>query len=192
MKTDSLIPFGPYQWRVLAVQADRALLITEEIIELRWYHSDFVEITWADCALRQYLNDVIYPRLSQSEQAQVLTVTNRNSDNPWFRTNAGPESADKLFLLSLEEVCEYFGNSSAQLQTKGDQTWFIADSHNSNRMARYENDFHWWRLRSPGYYGRTAASVSRDGNVYVRGNGVYGRPKDGGGLRPALWLKLEA
>lgn len=192
MKTDSLIPFGPYQWRVLAVQADRALLITEEIIELRWYHSDFVEITWADCALRHYLNEVIYPTLSQAEQAQVMTVTNRNPANPWFKTKGGPDTADKLFLLSLEEVCKYFGNSSAQLQTKGDQTWFIQDSHNPNRQARYGNDFHGWRLRSPGYYGRTAASVSSNGNVYVRGNGVYGRPKDGGGLRPALWLKLEA
>ncbi|WP_425489813.1 DUF6273 domain-containing protein [Hymenobacter citatus] len=88
-------------------------------------------------------------------------------------------------------MCRYFGDCEASLQTKGRQTWCIDDEHNTNRQATYGANFHWWRLRSPGYYGRTAASVNAAGQVYVRGNGVSGRPRDGGGMRPALWLKLE-
>ena len=68
-------------------------------------------------------------------------------------------------LLSLEDVCEYFGNSGEKLQNKGDQTWFIDDQNNIKRQAKYENDFHWWRLRSPGYYGRTSASISSNGYI---------------------------
>ena len=116
-------------------------------------------------------------------------VTNTNSDNQWFKTKGGPDTTDHIFLLSLEEVCTYFGDSSEKLQTKGSQKWTIEDENNDKRKATYNNNFHWWRLRSPGYYGRTSASISANGNVYVRGNGVYGRPKDGGGLRPALWFK---
>ncbi|RZK03934.1 MAG: hypothetical protein EOO43_22870 [Flavobacterium sp.] len=127
----------------------------------------------------------------QDEKAKIITVTNKNLDNQWFKTKGGNDTTDHIFLLSLEEVCEYFGDSQTRLHNKGNQTWLIDDENNSNRQAKYNNEFHWWRLRSPGYYKRTSASISSNGHVYVRGNGVYGRPKDGGGLRPAFWLNLN-
>ena len=40
------------------------------------------------------------------------------------------------------------------------------------------------------YYNKTSASINSLGNVYVRGNGVYGSIKDGGGIRPAMWIKI--
>lgn len=186
---DGMLTFGRYNWRVLDLKDDKALIITEAIIELRWYHQEFADTTWADCAVRKYLNNEFYATFSPNEQARVSSVTNTNPDNPWFRTTGGTDTIDSIFLLSLEEVCRYFGDSSTKLQQKGSQTWLIDDENNGNRQAKYGNDFHWWRLRSPGYYGRTAVSVSSSGNVYVRGNGVYGRPRDSGGIRPALWLK---
>ena len=93
-------------------------------------------------------------------------------------------------MLNLEEVCEYFGDSKENLKIKGKQKWLISDENDQMRQAKFGDKNHWWRLRSPGYYGRTSASINSNGNVYVRGNGIYGRPKDGGGIRPALWLKL--
>ena len=191
MEKGSLIAFGNHQWRVLTVQRHAALLITEAILELRWYHNRFAPVTWADCELRNYLNNTFYDTFSPEEQAKILAASNRNADNPWFRTSGGGDTTDNIFLLSLEEICEHFGDSSARLQTKGCQTWLIDDENNANRQATYGAALHWWRLRSPGYYGRTAASVNSAGQVYVRGNGVYGRPRNGGGVRPALWLKLE-
>ncbi|MDJ1472148.1 DUF6273 domain-containing protein [Xanthocytophaga flava] len=190
MVKGDILPFGDYTWQVLAVKDNRALIITENIVALRWYHTQFIETTWADCAVRNYLNNDFYNTFSQEEKANILTVTNRNPDSPWFKSKGGEDTTDSIFLLSLEEVCEYFGDSKAKLQHKDSQTWYIDDENNSKRQAKYGNDFHWWRLRSPGYYGRTAASITKDGYVYVRGNGVYGTPKDGGGLRPALWLLM--
>jgi hypothetical protein len=176
---------------VLAIEdGNRALIITQDILELRWYHNKFVDITWADCALRQYLNYELYNTFSQDEQAKIIEVTNPNVDNPWFKTTGGQDTTDRLFLLSLEEVCQYFGDSSAKLRTKGEQAWSIDDENNRKRQANYCTDYHGWRLRSPGYYGRTGASINKNGHVYVRGNGVFGSPKDGGGIRPALWLRL--
>jgi hypothetical protein len=122
---------------------------------------------------------------------KILEVTCKNPDNPWFGTKGGEDTIDRIFLLSLEEVGDYFGDSKSNLHTKGKQTWAIDDQHNSERQAKYGDAFHWWRLRSPGYYGRTAASVNSNGHIYVRGNGVHGRPKDSGGIRPALWMKLD-
>jgi hypothetical protein len=192
MVKHDLITFGMYTWQVLAVEeGHRALIITQDIVDLRWYHHQFVDITWADCALRQYLNQEIYSTFSQDEKARIIEVTNKNVDNPWFNTKGGADTTDHLFLLSLEEVCQYFGNSRANLRNKGRQTWLIDDENNANRQARYGTDFHSWRLRSPGYYGRTGASINKHGHVYVRGNGVFGSPRDGGGVRPALWLRVD-
>lgn len=185
------ITFGEYDWRVLTTKNRRALITTETIVELRWYHQTFAAVTWADSALRKHLNHEFYDKFSHDEKAKIITVTNQNSDNHWFKTKGGVDTTDRIFLLSLEEVCRYFGDSTANLQNKGSQRWFIDDENNGKRQAKYANGFHWWRLRSPGYYARTAASISAKGYVYVRGNGVYGRPKDGGGVRPALWLRLE-
>jgi len=190
MKIRDTILFGTYNWQILKVESNKALIITENIVELRWYHNKFADVTWENTEIRQYLNHEFYERFSAEEKQKIITVTNKNPDNYWFRTNGGNDTSDKIFLLSLEEVCLYFGNSFSKLEQKDDQKWQIDDENNNNRQAKFGNDFHWWRLRSPGYYGRTAASVSKNGSVYVRGNGVFGSPKDGGGLRPALWLKL--
>ena len=52
---NDIITFGKYNWQLLDIKDDRALIITKDIIDLRWYHNDFVDITWADCELRTYL-----------------------------------------------------------------------------------------------------------------------------------------
>lgn len=193
MVKDDIIIFGNYNWRVLDIKEGRALLITEYIIKLYWYHSEFVDITWADCKLRNYLNNEFYNTFGINEKAKIIAVTNTNADNQWFKTKGGIETIDNVFLLSLKEVCEYFGDSTENLLVKDKQKWLIDDENNQRRQAKFEDEKnnHWWRLRSPGYYGRTSASINSRGNVYVRGNGVYGRPKDGGGVRPALWIKLK-
>lgn len=184
-----ILTFGNYNWQVLTSNDGRTLLITEDIIELHWYHKEFIDITWEDCQLRNYLNNAFYNQFNQDEKARIIAVTNKNADNPWFKTKGGSDTTDRIFLLSLEEACEHFGSSSKQLLNKGSQKWLIDDENNENRQAKFGKVYHWWRLRSPGYYSRTAASINSQGNVYVRGNGVYGRPRDGGGVRPALWLK---
>lgn len=190
MRKDDLIAFGNFKWRVLDVEDGKVLIVTEKIIELRWYHEEFVETTWADCEMRRYLNNEFYQAFNQDEKARIVSTVNSNPCNPWFKTKGGIDTIDKIFLLSLEEVCTYFGDSSENLAVKKSQKWCIEDENNMKRQSKFGDRFHWWRLRSPGYYGRTAASVSSNGNVYVRGNGVHGRPKDGGGVRPALWLKI--
>jgi hypothetical protein len=45
-KIGDIIPFGEYNWRVLDVQGDKALIITEDVVELRPYHEQYVEVTW--------------------------------------------------------------------------------------------------------------------------------------------------
>src|SRR5690606_11620802 len=143
MIKDDIITFGDYEWRVLDSKDGKVLVIAEYIIELRWYNDNFVDTTWAECELRKYLNNEFYNTFNQDEKAKIVAVTNSNPNNPWFKTNGGTDTIDSIFLLSLEEVCKYFGDSIDNLLNKGNQRWLIDDENNQKRQAKYGSQYHW-------------------------------------------------
>lgn len=59
MQAGDNISFGSYDWRVLDIQNNTALIITEHIIEQRIYHEASKDITRADCSLRKYLSSTL-------------------------------------------------------------------------------------------------------------------------------------
>ncbi len=118
-KKEDRIHFGKYRWQVPKAAEDKTWIITEDILELRWYHNAFADTTWADCAVRHYLNTEFYGIFSQDDKAQIVPVTNANPDHPWFKTKGGKNTINNVFLLSLEEACIYFGDSKARLHHKG-------------------------------------------------------------------------
>lgn len=200
MQLGDKITFGKYEWRVLDIQNNTALIITEYIIEQRPYHDAYKDITWADCALRKYLNGEFYDGFTEAEQSRIIPVLNKNPDNPWYGSKGGVDTKDNIFLLSLEEVtCRYFGDSSSKLYNpkKNQRYWFERkDENNSRRIARLEGVewSTWWWIRTPGRVSVKAVYIHGDGNIGIQGNNILkGNISDGkclGGVRPALWLKL--
>ncbi|MBC2019175.1 DUF6273 domain-containing protein [Listeria seeligeri] len=196
----SILSFGNYNWRVLDIKENSALIITENIIEHRVYHDAYKQITWADCALRFYLNGEFYNTFSATEKSKIVSVINKNDDNQWYGTGGGVDTKDSIFLLSIEEVtCHYFGNSSSKLYEPGknQRYWFERkDDNNNKRIARFEGKkgVWWWWLRSPGRVNLKAVYIHGDGNVGIQGNNIFkGNISDGkctGGVRPALWMKF--
>ena len=192
--------FGDYKWRVLDVQNNAALLITEDIIEQCPYNNAYKDITWEDCSLRKYLNGEFYGRFAATDQSRIIPVINRNSDNQWYGTDGGADTQDSIFLLGIEEVvCKYFGDSSSKLYSRGknQRYWFERkDENNSKRVARLMGKGwnSWWWLRSPGRVSQKAVYVHGNGNIGIQGNNILkGNISDGfcaGGVRPALWRKL--
>ena len=179
--------FGPYDWRVLKVEDDRALLITEDIVEKRAYNEGGVTI-WAECSLRKYLNnsEEFLKKFDPEDQHKILETENINPDNHWYGTTGGNRTIDKVFLLSIEEVVKYFGDSGQLKNKKPDSKYRINDQYNGRRVAQFNNNGYWWWLRSPGYYRNHAAGVHGDGYVNLYGSSIG----IGGGVRPALWLHL--
>lgn len=198
-KMDSTLSFGGYNWRVLDIQDNVALLITEDIIEQRAYHDAYKDITWADCSLRKYLNGEFYDKFSEADKSRIMPVINKNLDNQWYGSKGGVDTKDSIFLLSIEEVCKYFGDSRSKLYNRGknQRYWFERkDENNNKRIARFEGETwgSWWWLRSPGRVSVKAVYIHGDGNIGIQGNNILkGNISDGkctGGVRPALWLKL--
>jgi hypothetical protein len=200
IKIHSSLSFGSYNWRVLDIQNNRALIITEDIIEQRPYHDAYKDITWADCGLRKYLNGEFYDKFNETDKSRIIPVINKNLDNQWYGSKGGADTQDSIFLLSLEEVCRYFGDSLSKLLNPGknQRYWFERkDENNSKRKARLQGEkwCSWWWLRSPGRVNVKAVYIHGDGNIGIQGNNILkGNIGDGkciGGVRPALWLKLE-
>ncbi|EOR19959.1 MULTISPECIES: DUF6273 domain-containing protein [Clostridium] len=199
IKIGSVLSFGDYNWRVLDIQNNTALIITEEIIDQRPYHDAYKDITWADCTLRKYLNGEFYEKFNAADKSRIITVINKNLDNQWYGTKGGEDTEDNIFLLSLEEVCKYFGDSTSKLNNPGknQRYWFQRkDENNSNRLAKLHNKewAWWWWLRSPGRVNVKAVYIfGTDGNIGIQGNNILkGNISDGkctGGVRPALWIK---
>ncbi|SJZ97797.1 DUF6273 domain-containing protein [Anaerorhabdus furcosa] len=202
MNVGEKVSFGQYVWRILELQEDKALIITEDVIEERPYHNQYIDITWADCSLRNYLNTEFYHRFSNEEKMRIIPVINKNDDNHWYKTKGGVDTEDYIFLLSLEEAtCKYFGDSSSKLFNPGknQRYWFERkDMNNSKRLAKLiHTDWGWWYwLRTPGRVGVKAVYIfGTDGNIGIQGNNIFkGNLDEGrcrGGVRPALWLKLN-
>ncbi|MDU1905804.1 MAG: DUF6273 domain-containing protein [Dysgonomonas sp.] len=201
IKIGRIIPFGGYNWRVLDIKDNAALIITEYIIEQGSYHNIYKDTTWAECSLREYLNSEFYNKFDPTDRARIIPVINKNANNQWYDSKGGEDTKDNIFLLSIEEVvCQYFGDSSSKLYNPGknQRYWFERkDENNSKRIARLESNkggIWWWWLRSPGRVNIKAVYIHGDGNIGIQGNNILkGNISDGkctGGIRPALWLKL--
>ena len=133
-------------------------------------HHEACEITWAACDLRKYLNGEFYDSFGEADRAWIIEVTNENHDNPWYGTSGGNPTTDRIFLLSIDEVLKYFGDSG-QIKTRymyPDCDWckdeflpWLDDQYNLNRRAvDDEGIVRSWRLRSPGANKRSVAVVA--------------------------------
>lgn len=204
LNANSNLSFGGYEWRILDIQGNKALLITDNIIEQQSYNNYAGDVTWADCSLRKYLNGEFYNKFTDEEKSRIIPVVNKNKDNPWYGSRGGEDTEDYIFLLSIEEaVCKYFGDSSGNLLNRSPKQkyWFQKkDENNDRRRATLDGCIWWWWLRSPGRDNKRAVYIHGDGNLGIQGNGTYHynskiiHPLSGqnyGGIRPALWLRLE-
>lgn len=207
---NSCIKFAGIDWRVLAVENNKALLISKRVLEKRPFHAVDEDITWENCTLREYLNGDFYNRLGEKAKAAIAETINIGSDNPWYGTSGGNTTTDKIFVLSLEEVARYFGDSGALTeQKKGKNISYFyvkdrrhvqiakpdvsewcsyGDQYNSARIAYNKTGTaqRWW-LRSLGDQSYHATYVYDNGSVDVGGVGIS---VESYGVRPALWLTL--
>jgi len=186
-KVGSIMKFGGYDWRVLEVKSGKALLLSDKIIENRAYHNTLTAITWSECDLRKYLKGEFFNSFSQADRNRILETTLKNKDNQWYGTNGGNATTDKVFLLSLEELVQYFGDSG-KLKNRPKDVWWFSDQYSQSRIAYTKGGTaSWWWLRSPGDNALSAAGVRSAGDVDVGGGRVS---NNNGGVRPALWLNL--
>ena len=209
-----LVKFGAYDWLVLDEADGKMLIVTKHVISYNCYHiveSDEEQITWEECDLRRYLNGEFIAQFRDEDRARIVLSRVEHKNNPWYAMGQGGNDTDDfVFLLSIDEMVKYFGDSGDLAKRKGwywagveenkeDREYdiremilkdargqFLYDQYNDARIAsNLDNGDSWWRLRSPGGENVYTAVVSPIGAIILTGT-----PHHENGTRPAMWVKI--
>ena len=195
------IHFGELDWIVLEIEDGKALIISEKILSQRQWHYEQRLLTWEPSEIRNYLNgSFLEETFSDEEKNLILEANIVNNANLWYASaGAGVDTQDRVFLLSLEEVVKYFGDSGILSRYAGEGASglplvFIYDEYNDKRRAEPINDdiISWWWLRTPGraynaLVDSSAAAVNGIGEIVPYGIYLVAE----GGVRPAMWVRMK-
>ena len=175
------------EWLVLDVQDGKALVISKYALDCKPYNEGSADITWENCTLRTWLNNVFYDMaFSTNEKNKIATTTVAAEDNSDYGTEAGNNTQDKVFALSISEAKKYF-SSVDELCCKPTQ---YATNNGAYVYDNPGSDYYgscWWWIRSPGDSQNDATVVDIDGIS------VYGYTVDSSDIavRPAMWITLD-
>lgn len=163
----------PIEWRVLAKEAGRLLVISRYGLECRPFNAEWKSIIWKTCDLRKWLNSEFVSAAFTSDEQQALIPVLIQGDGG--RTC----SWNKVFLLSRTEAAQLFSSDTSrqcELTAYAKAQGYYANSNEGNC---------WWWLLSPGYYTDFAALVNPAGSVDTFGGSVI---TSFSAVRPAMWV----
>lgn len=190
------------RWHILKKDKNCALLITEDIIDVRPFHNQNEDINWSTSDLRKWLNDEFYNEaFTDSEKKYIYSV--RNEDFRYLTKNYNftkdkiekignvGESIDKVFILSGSEINYY-------LKDKINNEFIELQNANLSRYAKEKQkgiDMVISELSPNSYWTRetyetdNVAEVVDEYNIihtnYIPVNSSYI------GVRPVIWVKYN-
>lgn len=205
--------YEPVKWRVLKIEDNQALLLSDAALDAQQYHTAEADTTWEASTIRSWLNgyDSSYNQqktdyssrnfidcaFTPDEQSAIAVTSLVNADNLSHGTPGGNHTTDKIFLLSESEV---YGESAAPYGFVSDRNEYDeARRSKSSTYAKamgvysstgeiFKDNCHWC-LRSPGESPKKAVEVNTYGIVNSNGCFVYFRNV---GVRAAMNLNLSS
>ena len=161
----------PVKWRVLS-NSGNLFVVSDQNLDCVEYNSSSEIVTWENCSLRKWLNSRFLDKaFTVQEQGAVLESLVVNEDGA-KGSEAGADTYDKVYLLSIYEVIDPDLGFPADWKTKGGTRVAINTEYTKSKRALTGADMSgaWW-LRTPGDP-KNAANVFNAGNVFVRGGDV--------------------
>ncbi len=190
----------PIEWVVLDKKKDGLLVMSKYALDCLPYNTENVYTTWAECTLREWLNKKFYNAAFNSvEKKMIRSAAVKNEDNPYFGTEGGKDTKDKVFLLSLSEIVNTkYGFDSDRYAYDINRRCAPTDYTVAQGAYQYsgnDSDYVtadnigacWWWLRSPCYRRHDAARVNRNGDGSVSEDVNKGK----GAVRPVLFINLK-
>ena len=169
----------PIEWIPLARKNGQTLVISRYALDGRQFHEVDENTSWEKCSLRKWLNhEFLMSAFTEEERQNIVLSDVPAHTHPNFGTYAGNPTEDKLFLLSMEEVYDYFDSDDSRM-CAGTEYCYVQGAE------EWESGTCWWWLRSPGIGENIRATVHHYGSVHGMGNyavtNIYG-------VRPAMWI----
>ena len=207
----------PIEWEVLSIEDGRALMISKYVLDAVPFSSTYEHKSWEESRLRAWLNkDFLNTAFSEEEQKIIPTVTLTNPGNEYAGLEADADTQDQIFVLSVEEVFQYYdffyvdddGSFGLSKEIMAEPTEYAITKGVRTKVILEDSYVYWldggwpqdiigkegakWWLRTPGR-GATVCMVSTEmaGEGCGVNNIIDGQP-DGcqGGVRPALYVEV--
>ena len=170
------------EWIVIARDRDNhALLLSRYCLDALPYNEDGGDVTWEDSSIRAWLNgEFLESAFGGDPNGFICTAECRTKDGR-SGTDGGENTTDRIFLLAVDEVTQYFPKESSRRAP--------VTEYAKEQGAEYDkNGNGWWWLRTPGKTQDMAAGVHTAGGVNYDGRDV---DRTDLCIRPALWLDLD-
>ena len=170
------------EWIVLAREGDKVLIISRYGLDCQKFNYTRGAVTWETCSLRNWLNnEFILAAFSSSENLMIDSTHVTAENNPRHKTEAGNDTDDMLFLLSINEANQYFSSDA-------ERTCKPTEYAKSAGAITDDAGNCWWRLRSPGISTDHAASVYPTGSIDEEGTETIRMNHT---IRPAMWIDIS-
>ena len=167
----------PIKWRVLSVDGDDAFLLADQNLDTQQYNTKSKDVTWETCTLRTWLNSTfLNTAFTSKEQAAIKNTMVINDNNTYYDydTEAGNNTLDKVYLLSLAEASDtVFGfcdrDEYVVNKVRIAENTTYAKEKGAYTGVRYNGESlggRWW-LRSPGMKSELAAVMFEGALDYI-------------------------
>ena len=172
----------PIEWKVLTVENRMALLLSTYALDAKQFHTNSSGfVTWEGSSLRKWMNDDFFnTAFSPDEKAYVSQSVIANPANKRSGASAGNKTTDRIFLLSTDEVNEYFESEDARICEPTE----YAKAAGAQVSYKYTS----WCLRTPVITGMTESIV--DGIGWITSIGAF-LDDATRTVRPAFWLDMN-
>ncbi len=150
------------QWYVLEVQGRRALLLSVKILDAGSFSSR--SNRWQNSSVRQWLNNAfVYDAFTAKERGCLSS-----------------RDGDQVFLLSVDECSQYVSGGKAK-------AYVTAYASARGAYTDGSTGYGWWWTRTRDRSDDYVSGVNSKGVV-----SNFHMEKDSGGVRPAIWVDLDA
>ena len=171
--------YAPIKWRILKKTGDKAVLLADRMPDTCPFNDSYNDTSWSECSLRRWLNGAFLGRaFTEQERGAIEETDVKNAPNYYFGTDCGPDTKDRVFVLSESETfssplaVEYgfsdsdSGNDPARrfrstLYAKCRGAWW-------SPVEGYRGTSFWF-MRSVGYTKANVVYVGESGDTYNRG-----------------------
>lgn len=189
------------EWRVLKIIDNRAMLVSEKLIDAQEYSikkdqkTEYYKNNYEHSNVRAWLNSIfLETAFGETEMSAIETVTVCNAAHTTKKANnpyACNDTVDKVFLLSFEEAQMLFADNKDRWKKLTAYAKSQGLSGYKTHDAKYSNDG--WVLRSPCHTHEN----------FIRCVGYGGGLGDGGfstskssycaleAIAPALYIKIQ-
>lgn len=177
----------PISWIVLKVEGNETLLLSDKIIDCYAYNRQERNMTWENCTLRAWLNSTFLSNaFSPEEQSHIIahSIVNEPIQQKYIKDDGSVRNTlsplpgctvnDKVFLLSFDELHQYFSTNENRIANPTPYVILNAD-----------DAFKWW-TRSPGTMVDSPKFVTEEGAT----NSAGATCTLSMGIRPAIWVTL--